>query len=245
MARPRKMSADELVHLVDGYYESCGDVGRLKCSFLEEYALTQGLDVKAYDFRRCPKVRARIEELRTLSLMGADDGLSAYKNLDVDALLGRCRTRNALKNALLELDATWRRIYDQTVILSKAKDALANDIQVKTAECEKSAAESACLSELLAEAKKNNKTVLLENRYLKKMLRQYLYPAIANEILIGEKVLEQVDTEVVPAALADMADPSIPSPFSQSVSSDVAMLSREESLLQRMMNHIQGGNADA
>ena len=238
------MSADEMVRIVDDYYESCGDSSRLKCSFLEEYAVTNGFDVKAYDFRRCPEVRARIEELRTLSLFGAADGASAYKNLDVDSLLQKCHTRDALRNALLDLDSTWHRIYDQMLTLSKAKDALASNIQAITAECEKYAAESARLSELLAEAKKNHKTALLENRYLKKILRQYLYPAIANEILLGDNVLKQSDTEVTPAAMADMADKSVPAPFSQSVSADVALLSRETSLLKRMKEQIQGGNVD-
>jgi hypothetical protein len=245
MARPKKMGADELLRIVDSYYESCGDVSRLKCSFLEEYAIAQGVDVKAYDFRRCPEVRKRMEELRAWALLRPNGGAAAYKNLDVDALLKRCRTRNALKNALLDLDSTWHRIYDQMVTLSRAKDALTSDIQAKTAECEKFAAESACSSALIAELKKNHKAVLLENRYLKKMLRQYLYPAIANEILIGEKVLEQADTEVPPQAITDMVDPGVPSTFSQSVSADMTLISRESSLLRRMKDHIKVGNTDA
>ena len=77
---------------------------------------------------------------------------------------------------------------------------------------------------------KSSGALVLENRYLKKMLRQYLYPAIANEILMRENMLDQVDTEVTATAMANLVDPGIPASFPHSVAADAAALSREEAL---------------
>jgi hypothetical protein len=101
------------------------------------------------------------------------------------------------------------------------------------------------LAEKLAEMKRSHKNILVENRYLKKMLKAYLYPEIANEILQRENVLPQADTQTTPAAMADLVDPAVPSSFSQSIAADSALLSRETSLLQYMKKQIQGGNVDA
>ncbi len=70
------------------------------------------------------------------------------------------------------------------------------------------------------------------------MLKQYLYPAIANEILRKDNALEQVDTEVTLAAMDKMTEAGIPSPFSRSVAADREILTREELLLARMKKQI-------
>ena len=65
MGRPKKVSSEEMVKLLEAYYESdgCGDPSRLKFSKLEIYAAGQGIKAKAYDFKRDAKVRQRIREL--------------------------------------------------------------------------------------------------------------------------------------------------------------------------------------
>lgn len=235
MARPRKLGDADMIKIVDSFYESNGDLSMLRCSFLEEYAMSIGFDVKAYDFRRNKAVRARMEELKDFSLLSSGSGAIAYKSLDVDSLLDRNRTRSMLRNALLEMDETWRRIYDRAAAMSKNNKALEKDIEDVSAARDKLSCE---VSELSAKITALNKKLVLENRYLKRMLKQYLYPAVANEILLKENVLEQIDTEVTPAAMNKMVDPTIPSPFSSSVTADREMLSREELLLSRMRKQI-------
>ena len=238
MARPRKLCDADMIKIVDSFYESNGDPSMLKCSFLEEYAISIGFDVKAYDFRRSKAVRARMDELNDLSLLSSGSGAIAYKSLDVDSLLDRNRTRPMLRNALLELDETWRRIYDRAAEMSKRNKALEKGIEDVSAVRDKLAFEVSELSAKTTALNKINKEFVLENRYLKRMLKQYLYPAIANEILLNENVLEQVDTEVTQAAMDKIADPFLPSPFSSSVASDREILSREEVLMERMKKQI-------
>ena len=244
MARPRKLSTDEMLRIVDSYFETNGDPGILKCSFLEEYAVSLGVDVKAYDFRRNEAVRKRMEELRGL---GKSDSTAAiaYKGLDVDAFLGRNRTREMLRGSLLEIDETWRRVYEHAAALTQHNASLLTDIFAKKQEVDALAAQNTELESANGALAKSSNALVLENRYLKKMLRQYLYPAIANEILVRENVLEQVNTEVTGTAMANLVDPAVPASSSYSVANDMAMLSREEVLLQRMKNHIHGGEDDA
>jgi hypothetical protein len=77
------------------------------------------------------------------------------------------------------------------------------------------------------------------------MLKQYLYPAIANEILLNENVLQQIDTEVTQSTMDKMVDPLLPSPFSNSVASDRAILSWEELLMERMKKKVNEEDSDA
>jgi len=245
MARPKKTDTATLLRLVDGYFESTGDPDKLKCSYLEEYAVSQGVDVKAYDFRRNADVRRRMEELRESSLLRSESGAIAYKSLDVDALLSKCRTKTSLRDSLIELDESWRRIYERAAQTSKNNAELNATAEQAVARCEGSQAQIEELSEQVKQLKKDSRDITLENRYLKKMLKTYLYPAIANELLIRENVLEQTDTEVTELAMTQMADSKVPSPFSGAVAADRAMLSREESLLKRMLEQSLGGQDDA
>jgi len=239
MARPKKTDTGTMLRIVDSFFESTGDPSKLKCSFLEEYAVSLGLDIKAYDFRRDAAVRQRMEELRDLSLLRSDEGAIAYKSLDVDALLTRCRTKTMLRNSLLELDETWRRIYERAVDMSKQNGALKTQSEKTAAERETLASEMSASSARIAQLNKTNREITLENRYLKKMLKTYLYPAVANEILLQEKVLDQVDTEVTQTAMDQLADSVLPSPFHSTVAADREILSREEALLNCMMEKIR------
>ena len=241
MARPKKLGSDEMVKIVDSFFESNGDPSLLKCSIIEEYAVSLGFDVKAYDFRRDAAVRQRIDELRDLSLLHLESGTIAYKNLDIDALLSRCSTKTMLRNSLLELDETWRRIYSRAVSLSKKNEELKILADKSSAEQERLTSEVEGLSEQVKLLKKDNKDKVFEIRYFKKMLKTYLYPAIANQILINENVLEQADTEITPLAMEKLVDPDIPAPLSGAVAADRTMISREETLLNQMWGQIKKG----
>ena len=245
MARPRKTDTETMLRIVDAYFESTGNPDKLKCSHLEEYAFSQGFDIKAYDFRRNTSVRQRMEELRDLSPLHSESVAIAYKSLDVDAFLSRCRTKTMLRNSLIELDETWRRIYERAIDMSKTNTTLKAAAARAAEEKEQFLSVIDGLTGQIRALKREKKDLTLQTRYLKKMLRTYLYPAIANEILMRENVLDQADTDVTALAMIRMADTALPSPFSGAISADRAMLSREENLLNHMQNQIFGGDNDA
>jgi len=234
MARPRKLGTEEMLDIVNKYYEGCGDPSRLKCSCLEEYATSAGIEAKAYDFRRNEAVRQRMEELRGISQLDPGTGAIAYKTLDIDALLKRCNTKTMLRDSLQELDGQWRRPYDRAAELLKSNEAWQLKLAKNDVERKKLNADVSGFSERVAQVNKANNDLLAENRYLKKMLRTYLYPAVANEILKQENVIEQNNAEVPRSTVEKLSDPTVPLSFSASVSADKEMLSREEALLAKM-----------
>ena len=240
MARPRKMGTEEMLAIINAAYERHGDPSRLKCSSLAEYATTQGFDVKGYDFRRNPAVRARIEELIDMAPFFSEGGALAYKSLDVDAFINRNRSDGSLKNALIELDSTWRKIHDRACALVKERESLSNDLKQKTLEIERLECEFSEMSAQSAKIKNEQRDMIVKNRYLTGMIKKYLYPAVANEILKKENVVECVDTEVMQSAMDELVDRDMPAPFSKSVTIDRQALSREEMLLRQMGLNIRG-----
>jgi hypothetical protein len=228
-----------MIRIVESFFESNGDPGRLKFSFLEEYAMSIGINVKAYDFKRNAEVRRRMGELRGLAGMAGCAAI-AYKSIDVDAFLNRNYTKEMLKNSILELDEAWRRVYERAAVLSKENAALMSALKAEKQTVEAISAEKKSCTELTASLKRDLMALTVENRYLKKSLRNYLYPAIANEILKRENVLEQSGTDVMPETMAAFADNDMPSPLPASVASDRSAVSREEAILKRMEDQIHG-----
>jgi len=245
MARPKKFGTDEMLEIVNKYYESCGDTRQLKYSRIEEYAKSVGVDVKAYDFRRDPAVRQRLKELSIEGLSGAGSTAIAYKSLDVDAFLNRCRTKAMLRSSLLELDESWRRVYEYAADLFKNNEELRAKAENVDARFNEVTKENADMTGKVIDANRLNNELLAENRYLKKMLRTYLYPAIANEILKRENVIERCDTDVTRIAMDNLTDLSAPLSFSSSVEADRQAVTHEDGLLARMRSQISGSKSDA
>lgn len=239
MARPRKADADELIQLVDSYFttEAAGDPSKLKCSFLERFAARNGKDIKAYDFRRYPEVRERMKELKAMVMN--ENGMqmlhgNSYKSLDIARVLKARRDPDELRKVLGEMDAYWKQVYEKSISLSRKNMEFQNTIrQLKSdnsAFAQSVQAKEIDTDRILWEKNK----LVAENRYLRKMLKTYLYPAVANEILKQENLLENPDTEATEVAMERMADTGIPASFSEAVSADRKVRSREEELLQRM-----------
>jgi len=258
MARPRKMTTEDMLIIVNAVYEEHGDPARLKCSFLADYAIARGFDVKAYDFRRNPAVRERIGELSDLSPFFTNDKALAYKGLDVDAFIKRNKTPATLKNALVELDAAWRKVYDRLCSVLKEREKLTRELNQKTLDYEQLERKYNETAAQSAELRGKQKEMLLKNRYLASSVKKYLYPAIANEILKSEGVLEYIDTEIMPSAMDALTESDVMMTFSKSIAHDqralddavfhdepVAPETREESLLRLMAADVNGGKEDA
>ena len=243
MARPKKVSSEELVALVDEYFtgEAGGNPSKLKCSLLEAYAQKKGVAAKAYDFRRDKSVRKRLDELKLIVKNENGLGLqigAPYKSLDIDRLLKARRDPDELRKIIGELDAYWKQIYEGT--LSERKDA--GKRQEELMELER--ARDSLSEELsrtktgLAERKTEINKLVVENRYLRKMLKTYLYPALANEILVKEQQLKNPDTQVTQKAAAKLIDGKFPSALSEATDSDRKDITEEERILQQMMDAV-------
>jgi len=189
MARPKKTNTADMLRIVDSYLKKHGDVSKLKCSNLEKYSATLGFDTKAYDFRRDETVRRRIDELNGDG-NHEQAGALVYKNIDADAFITNYPTRATLKAALLELDANWRRVYERSVAVSAENIALLSENNSKKRIITELSEEIAAAQDELKSLKHLSAEQQTEIRYLRSVLETHLYPALADELLRREGVLD-------------------------------------------------------
>lgn len=245
MPRPKKMNTENMIELVDRFFttEAAGDPSRLKCSLLENFAAQNGYDVKAYDFRRDIAVREHMEALK--SLVKNENGIrillgNAYKSLDVEGLLRVRRDPDEMRKVLGELDAYWKEVYDAMVRISRNNADLQEELRQLKSKND-TASETLCDAQKRAlEAQQAAHELTLENRYLRKMLKTWLYPAIANQILHEEHLLERIETQIPETTMQKMADGSFPSSFSEATQADRQTRTREEQLLEQMWSELGG-----
>lgn len=245
MPRPKKMNSETMIELVDRFFttEAAGDPSRLKCSLLENFAAQNGYDVKAYDFRRDATVREHMEALKNLARN--ENGIqiflgNAYKSLDVERLLRVRRDPDEMRKVLGELDTYWKDVYDAMVLTSRKNTSLQEQVcQLKNEN--DIALETLCATQKsVTETQRAVHELTLENRYLRKMLKTWLYPAIANQILCEEHLLDQAETQIPEKTMQKMADGSFPSSFSEAIQMDRQTRSREEQLLKQMWSELGG-----
>ncbi len=236
MARPRKMITEQMLEIVDAYFkdEVAGNTVLLKCSLIAAYAAKSGYDISDYDFRRNEDVRSRIEELKSTN--GAFCGAvpAVYKSLDTKDFIRNNRGVEQLKKALSELDAYWMRVFEyaakvtmQNRSIAKAKKELAEELMRVAGERESLYSEK-------TELTRRNRSLMLENRYLRSMLKTYLYPSVANEILKSEHVPVLAETQVTEKTIRDFSESKLPKSFEESVANDTKLLSEEEQILKAM-----------
>jgi hypothetical protein len=236
MARPKKLSDADALRLVDSLYEQCGDYRRLKFSELEKQAAFLGMNVKAYDLRRNNTVLRRIAEIVTLELNTDSIAAFAYKGLDVDGFISTNRTPAKLKSSLSELDGRWRKLYEYASSLSIQVSALSDNLCKSETLTNDLKSQNTGLSEQVDAANRQTIAFKAENSYLRKMIREYLYPPLADSVLNSEFAAFGANQ----AAIDIMTDGDTPASFSESVSADSALRSREEDLLDKLWMQAQG-----
>jgi regulator of replication initiation timing len=225
--------------------EAAGDPSKLKSSLLEEYAASHGITAKAYDFRRDPAVRAHISYLRQLvsdesavSVLSCD----SYKTLDIRAILSKYHDQDSLISVLSEMDAYWKNVYDAAQSANNALSECRNqisDLQSKLQTAMDADSEQAADIRSL---KSENYRLSVENRYLRSMLRTYLYPALANRILQEEHVVQGGSEALSKDAATTLIDGSFPSSASDAISSDRSLQAEEQAILLKMWDSIGGFN---
>lgn len=216
MGRHKKNDSGVLVGIVNDFYTDAagGNPEKLKYSALARFAQARGIQADWYDFRRDSAVLRRIQELREQSSMENDAAIvPAYKSLDIEELLRSSRTSEELKRKLYELDCYWKKIYEhaarvttQNFEMSLEKDAY--DEKIRRLESEK---EQLALS--AASSSAQIKRLREETAYLRKALREYLYPSVANKLLREYNLPAEGSGSVRPEAFVRLIEGSTPQPF--------------------------------
>jgi len=241
MARPRKLTTEQMIEIVDSYYltRSDGNEKLLKCSLIAAYAAELGYCADGYDFRRNMEVREHIERLKTCAetckeVYGEKYQPSAYKSLDVEGFIRNNNGNARLAGALREMDAYWRRVYEYSEQTAKQNRILMQEKAAHEITLREIGGEIDRLNEGYSDLSGKNGKLLIENRYLRKMLRTYLYPAVADEILRNENEPPQTDTEVTETAVCDFIENGQPKSFEASVSTDNKIQSDAERIMTRL-----------
>ena len=241
MARPRKITTEQMIEIIDTYYHTrCdGNEKLLKCSLIAKFAQELGFEAEGYDFARNMEVREHIDRWKvcaetTKEVYGRKYNPTSYKSLDVDAFLRNNSTSVKLADALRELDGSWLRIYESYEQVTRQNWVLMHE----KATCEKTMREKdeeigRLNAEMASFITENNK-FSVENRYLRKMLRKYLYPAIADEILRNENDPPQTNTSATDIAIADFIENGVPKSFESSVANDNRIQSKTEIFLAKL-----------
>jgi len=236
MARPKKIDDSIAVKLVDELYAQSGDPKQLRFTALEAYAATVGVDVKAYDLRRNQAVIRRIAEIEALELNPDALEALAYKALDVKGFIKTNATPAKLTQALSELDERWRKLYDYTITLFEQARDNVDKLRITENRVETLETEHELMSEKLRGTMVSAESLKTENAYLRKMVREYLYPALADEIL---QTPGADCSNVSEDAINAMTDGDKPETFSTAVTADQQLRSREDILLERLRKQAQ------
>jgi hypothetical protein len=220
------------MRLVDSLYEQCGDHSRLKFSELEKHAKLLNIDVMAYDLRRNKAVLKRIDEIGAFEVNSAGVGDIAYKGLDVDGFISSNRTLEKLKRSLSELDGRWCKVYSLAVSLKKQVSDLSCNLRDSIVATDNLKASNAELSEQIKYWNTKANDLKAENTYLRNMIREYLYPSLADSILKSKSSDKAFGASQT--AICAMTDGDIPSSFSESTASDQGLRSREDILFEKL-----------
>ena len=184
MARPRLFTEDELIALINEYYLEYPN-RMIKTSDLERYANAHGHpNFKAYSIRRCAKAKQYIDQINASNQVTLETTIVTWRQLDVDAFLNLNRSRNDLKNALIQRDNYYGEVCRSAGEFLRDKEHLEDKIRRMKSEINN-------LKNQVAELEQMNTNKI--NRYsqemlskMKKVLDTYVYPDIANEILKKE-----------------------------------------------------------
>ena len=233
MGRPKKADTKEMLKIVNMFFEENGNPAMLKCSTLEKYAQSMGFNIKAYDFRRCIEVRQRIDELtKSVSIYSA--GSVAFKNMDIDAFLKNNTSIEKLRRALIELNAYWKSIYENSLAIAKKNKSLMSELHRRKKENSLVSEELTSVKNELRHTIATKNKLILENNYLKRMIREKLYPSVANQILKNEFEVDEIETNVTEQAMEHLIESNNPITFSEAVKEDRTLQTESEKLLERM-----------
>lgn len=184
MARPRLFTEDELIALINEYYLEYPN-RMIKTSDLERYARTHGRpNFKAYSIRRCAKAKQYIDQINASNQVTLETTIVTWRQLDVDAFLNLNRSRNDLKNALIQRDNYYGEVCRSAGEFLRDKEHLEDKIRRMKSEINDLKSQIAELEQMNTKRINRYSQVMLSK--MKKVLDTYVYPDIANEILKKE-----------------------------------------------------------
>lgn len=198
MARTKKISSEELVVLLETYFinECCQNEKRLKIPAFGQYARGLGYEIEDHTLRRDMKLRERIAEFKNKGNSNNISTVVVFKTLNVDEFLQRNNTIQALKKSLIELDQYYEHVCNSAVWCLENYKNLEKQYQLKKNELVEIKMQLQTRENQIQSLKEANIEFKKEIHALHSILKENLYPEIANELLRKEGILKGTDSNI-------------------------------------------------
>lgn len=206
MARPTKMDPEIMLSLAQQYYaEKCNDnLELLTIPKIGEYIRSKGYDIQDYLIRRNEKIKEYISSLKKQKEKITITTVSVFKDMDVDNFLKKNRTTQSLKKALIERQNYYMEvahsanlIFEENKKLKKKLEKLEKEIASLEQELESTASSRKETLSGFHDAKRRV-------RVLQDLVETYVYPEIANELLVQRGILKKTESIVDPKVVDEM-----------------------------------------
>ncbi len=201
MARPKMIEDQLILKLIEEYYlTKCdGKAEKLKIPNITAY-IREKSNCTTYDATLLRRNKAAREYIDSMKGAGNQEALSivtVYKSLDVETFLDTNRTRNALKQSLSGLDNYYKMVADSASELNrKAKDSQ-NKFSKLEREIEELKAENEKLKDKNSALKAETSRLSTENKALLSVVNTYVYPELANQLLVQEGYLSNTNDVII------------------------------------------------
>lgn len=182
MARKKLISDEDLLNLFEQYLIACcsGDPNLVKISQFGDFVRKKGYpNVADTTIRRNTIFRDTLELHKKEFEDEGYQTVITYKTLDVENFMATNRTPASLKSALIELNKYYQKIADYATSFKQEADNLrlrVNELEAK--------------NDKLTNKIKVDKDLDSENKKLRSIIKNSVYPEIANELLKAEGLLK-------------------------------------------------------
>ena len=191
MGRKRTIDDAKLLILIDEFFrtECMQGSKKIKLPRLTEYVQKNGFpSFRVETLRRNKVARDHIDELNK-QISTPSDLIPVYKSLDVDAFLINNQSHSSLRAALSSLDTYYRKLFEYAVEIDKKyKDAQKRILSLES--------EVALLKDQEGPLKKRVFMAEAEQKRLKGIVNDYVYPNIANALLAKDGELVHTKTGI-------------------------------------------------
>lgn len=204
MGRKRTIDDAKLLILIDDFFrtECMQGSKKIKLPRLTEYIQKNGFpSFRVETLRRNKIARERIDELNQ-KVSSPSDLVPVYKSLDIDAFLSNNQTQASLKSALTSLDTYYQGIFEHAENVRERNTTLENLNERNLELLKNQSEEICCLTQQNKVLKKKVSAAEAEQKRLRDIVNDYLYPDIANALLAEDGDLIHAETNVVPEKLS-------------------------------------------
>lgn len=205
MGRKRTIDDAKLLILIDEFFrtECMQGSKKIKLPRLTEYIQKNGFpSFRVETLRRNKIARERIDELNQ-KVSSPSDLVPVYKSLDIDAFLSNNRTQASLKSALTSLDTYYRDIFEYAENIRERNTTLGKLNEHNLKLLKNQSEEISCLTQQNKVLKKRVSAAEAEQKRLKDIINDYVYPDIANALLAEDGDLIHAETNIISEKLSE------------------------------------------